>query len=138
MATLFEQIGGDGLREVLSDFYDRVFSDVMIGFLFSGSDKERLIAKEWELTARFLGAEVSYSGRPLRSAHAPHPIMGGHFDRRTRILEETLADHDVPDAVREAWLRHNEELRPLITSDPGSVCDHDAAADRLRSGTNRE
>ena len=32
--TLFDRIGPDALRAVLTDFYARVFADVMIGFLF--------------------------------------------------------------------------------------------------------
>ena len=75
--SLFEKIGGDRLREVLTDFYDRLFSDVMIGFMFKGKDKARLIQKEWELTARMLGADVEYEGRGIREVHAPLPIMGG-------------------------------------------------------------
>src|SRR5262245_50178756 len=102
--SLFDRIGDAELRRVLTDFYDRVFADVMIGFFFSGRDKARLIDKEWELTARLLGADVEYTGKPLREAHGAFPIMGGHFDRRLRILEATLADHHVDPEVRDAWL----------------------------------
>jgi hemoglobin len=129
--TLFDAIGGDALRRVIEDFYDRVFADVMIGFLFVGKDRERLIEKEWELAARMLGAPVRYTGRPIREAHARIPILGGHFDRRTKILEETLADHAVAPAVRDAWLAHTRSLRAHVTADPGSECDHDAAAARV-------
>ena len=56
--TLFDQIGAAKLREVLTDFYDRVFGDVMIGFMFEGKDKARLIEKEYELVAALLGADI--------------------------------------------------------------------------------
>mgnify|MGYP001592958013 CR=1 FL=1 len=91
VGSLFDQIGADGLRRVIADFYDRLFADVMIGFLFAGKDKQRLIDREYEFTAHFLGADVAYTGRPLRQAHARSPILGGHFERRLQILRNTLS-----------------------------------------------
>jgi len=76
MSAVFDKVGGDALRAVIADFYDRVFADMMIGFLFAGKDKQRLIDKEWELAAVMLGAPgVRYTGRPIRAAHAASPIL---------------------------------------------------------------
>jgi hemoglobin len=130
MTSFFDQIGGDELRAVIADFYDRLFADVMIGFLFTGKDKQRLIDREWELTAGLLGGPVRYTGRPIREAHAAVPILGGHFDRRLQILRETIADHGLPDAARDAWLAHGQALRAQVTADKSSECDHDADAER--------
>lgn len=122
-SALFDKIGGDALRAVITDFYRRVFDDVMIGFMFQGKDRQQLIDREWELAAALLGAPgVTYTGRPMRVAHAQHTIFGGHFERRVQILRETMADHDVDPAVREAWLEHTEKLRAQITRDKGSEC----------------
>lgn len=122
-AALFDQIGGDALRAVIADFYDRVFADVMIGFMFQGKSKAQLIQREWEFTAGFLGApNVTYSGRPIRTAHAQHTIFGGHFERRVQILRETMVAHAVPEAVQRAWLDHTEALRSQVTRDKGSEC----------------
>jgi hemoglobin len=134
MTKLYDKIGGDALRAVITDFYDRVFSDVMIGFLFAGKDRQRLIDKEWEFTAHFLGADVAYTGRPIRQAHARSPILGGHFERRLRILEETMDDHGVDPEVRAAWVGHTRSLRPQVTADKGSECDHDLSEMRLDRG----
>ncbi len=131
MASLFEQIGAQRLRTLLVDFYERLTSDVMIGFLFFGKDKARLVDKEWEFAAKLLGGDLPYTGRPIREAHSKSPILGGHFDRRTQILRETLADHDVPETVSQTWLAHTEKLRALVTADSGSECDHDRAMMRL-------
>jgi len=120
---LHVQAGGEpALRAVLEDFYDRVFADVMIGFLFRGKDRERLVQKELELALELLGAPVEYTGLPLREVHARHRIFGGQFSRRLQLLKETLADHGVPEPVREAWIRHTLELRPLVTSDAPDEC----------------
>ncbi len=118
-ATLFDRIGGDALRAVIRDFYDRLFADVMIGYMFAGRNKERFIAKEWELVAALLGGGVRYTGRPLPEAHGAHAIAGGHFDRRLQILRETLADRQVDADVQAAWIAHTLALRDQVT---GAKC----------------
>ena len=130
---LFDRIGGEALRAVLTDFYERVFSDPMIGFLFAGKNKQRLIQKEWEMTARLLGAsEVAYTGRPMPEAHARSPILGGHFERRLQLLAETLADHGVDPEISRVWLDHTRSLRAQVTADRGSGCDHELDEARRR------
>jgi len=119
---VFDQIGGDALRAVIADFYDRVFADVMIGFLFQGKDKARLIRLEWELAAAMLGGGVKYTGRPMRVAHAQSPIFGGHFERRLQLLRETMRDHGVAADVQRVWIEHAQALRGQITRDQGSEC----------------
>jgi hemoglobin len=120
---LYAKIGGDKLREVITDFYARVFPDVMIGFMFAGKDKQRLIDKEWELAATFLGApDVKYTGRPIRTAHANVAIFGGQFERRLQILRETMRDHHVDPDVQRVWIEHTQALRSQVTRDQGSEC----------------
>lgn len=126
---LFDRIGPGALRAVLTDFYRRVFDDVMIGFLFRGTDRQHLIDREYELTAALLGAPgVTYTGRPMRVAHARHTIFGGQFERRLQILRDTLRDHAVDPDVQRAWIDHQLALRHQITRDRGSECDDTAAA----------
>jgi len=119
---LFAKIGAEKLRAVIADFYDRVFADVMIGFLFQGKNKQTLIDREYEFTANLLGADVKYTGRPMRVAHAQSPIFGGHFERRLQILREAMRDHAVAPEVQQVWLDHSYALRDQITSDKGSEC----------------
>jgi len=129
--SLYEQLGGEiKLRGIIDTFVDRVFDDVMIGFFFRAVDRGRLKEFEFQFAARFLGADLVYEGRPLREAHRKHPVMGGQFARRKKILEEVLIEEGVSTEVREAWLEHTERLREQITGDKGSDCDPEAA--RLR------
>ncbi len=119
---LYATIGAEKLRAVITDFYSRIFGDVMIGFLFEGKDRQHLIDREYEFTAGFLGGDVKYTGRAMRVAHAKSPIFGGHFERRLQILRETLRDNAVDPEVQQAWIDHTLALRPQITSDKGSEC----------------
>jgi hemoglobin len=133
MATLYEGMGGEPvLRRVIDEFVDRLFDDRMIGFFFRSVDRQRVKEMEFQWTARLLGANIEYRGRPLEEAHAKHPIMGGQFMRRQQILKDTLEKHGVPAEIRRLWLSHNEALRPQITRDAGFDCDPDLA--RKKSG----
>jgi hemoglobin len=124
MQTYFDQLGGEpALREIIDRFVDRVFADRMIGFFFRNSDKVRIKEMEYQLAASFLGSGTVYRGRPLEKAHAKHPIMGGHFARRRQILKETLESFQIAETIKEAWLKHTDDLRPLITGNAGSGCD---------------
>lgn len=115
-ATLFEELGGEPvLRRVVERFVDRLFEDVMIGFMFARASRERIKAMEYEFAAEHLGAGVEYSGRPLAVAHRAHRIFDGQFDRRLTILRETLTAFGVSERVREHWLGHTEALRAQIT-----------------------
>ena len=128
--TLYDDMGGEpALRAVLRSLYDRLFDDVMVGFLFAERDKEHLIEQQLWFTARFLGGPSRYEGKSIPDAHAALPLLPGHFDRRHRLLEQTLRAHAIPESVREAWLAIDEGLRSSVlaagesarglTRDPG-------------------
>jgi hemoglobin len=122
--TLFDDVGGEAaVRRIVDRFVDKVFDDPMIGFFFRAARKERIKEKEYEFAARHLGANVPYTGRPLRDAHAEHPIMGGQFNRRLQILKDTFAELDVPEHVRAHWIDNTEKLRSQVTRNAGNQCD---------------
>ena len=113
---MFDELGGEAaLRRVVDRFVDRIFEDVMIGFMFARASRARIKEKEYEFAAQHLGAAVAYSGRPLDAAHRAHRIFDGQFDRRATILRETLVAFAVPERVRSHWLAHTESLREKIT-----------------------
>jgi hemoglobin len=115
MTTPYEAIGGEAaVRQVLRTLYDALFDDPMVGFLFRGRDKSRIVEQQVALTCSFLGGPQRYTGAPLPEAHAALPLLPGHFDRRRRLLELALERHGAPGAVREAWLRVDDTLRDTI------------------------
>jgi len=131
----FDLLGGEAaLRAIIEDFTARVFSDVMIGFLFAGKNHARITEMEYQFAAQHLGGGVAYSGRTIRNAHRSSPIMGGHFMRRRQILANTLAAHGVDPAIVKRWLDHVDSLRDQVLGAGdagGSECDHDDQMRRL-------
>ena len=133
---LFEALGGEAvLRAVIARFVDRMFDDIMIGYLFRAADRERVKAKEYEFAARHLGAPVEYTGRALSDAHRAHRITGGQFMRRLQILKETLAEFQIPSIVREHWVDHTLSLQAEITNNALDQCDpgHENRSGSVRS-----
>ena len=119
----FDRIGGEpGLRAIIEEFIRRITTDIMIGFFFRRVDHARLERMEYEHAAAHLGGPVEYSGRPMKQAHRAHHIMGGHFERRKKILSDVLIAHGAPDDVRERWMAHLESLRAEVTHHAGSEC----------------
>jgi hemoglobin len=115
--TAYEAIGGEAaVRRVLRVLYDRLFEDPMVGFLFEGKDKDRIVEQQVLFTCAFLGGPQRYEGKPLPQAHATLPLLPGHFDRRHFVLRQVLRDQSVPDAVRDLWLNIDEGLRSSVIS----------------------
>jgi truncated hemoglobin YjbI len=121
--SLYDELGGEAaLRRIVDRFVDRMFDDMMIGYLFRSVRRERIKDKEFEHAAEHLGAGIVYTGKPLDTAHRPHAIRGGQFMRRLRILESTLDELGAPARVKAHWIARTLELRPLVTADVGDVC----------------
>jgi hemoglobin len=132
--TLFEELGGEAkLRQIVDHFVDRVTADTMIGFFFAKVNKGRLKELEYQFAAQHLGGPVPYTGRTISDAHRRHPIMGGQFRRRLKILEETLEHFDVPPSVKQHWLEHTLSLEADVTRDSGGRCDPELALEKTRS-----
>lgn len=112
-------------------FYDRVFADPMIGFMFLGLDQSQLAAREFELMARVCGIEIEYKGRGLAAAHRRHNIRRGQFDRRLVLLKSALENTGVPEQMVDLIISHNQKLAPMILgvalNDPN--CNHPNDAD---------
>jgi hemoglobin len=122
-SSLFEELGGEpALRAIIDRFVERVVADTMIGFFFARVSKDRLKQFEYEFAAAHLGADIVYSGRPLRDAHQKHAIMGGQFRRRLTILEQTLREFEVPEHIVKHWIGHTLALEDQITPDRAGAC----------------
>jgi truncated hemoglobin YjbI len=121
--TLYEEVGGESkVRAIIDRLVERMTTDIMIGFFFRNTHRDRLRELEFQHAAEFLGAPIAYRGRPLDVAHARHGIAGGQFARRRQILKEVLEEHGVSPTIRDAWLRHTDAQRALITGDVDNAC----------------
>ena len=70
--SLFEQLGGEPkLRAIVDDFVDRCFDDMMIGFLFTRAERNRIKRFEYEHAAKTPGRP----DRVQRSSRSAKPTV---------------------------------------------------------------
>lgn len=115
--SVYNQIGYEKLVQIMTDFYDRLFNDVFVGFIFTPFDKAHLIHQQVLFTGNLLGAkDLKFEGKSLREAHSNLPIRPAHFARRQVILKEVLHDHSIALEVIEEWLKCELQLKSQILS----------------------
>jgi hemoglobin len=116
LKAIHARLGDEKIHEILRDFYRRMSGDILIGFFFDGRDLDAIAEKQAEFLLRAMGARPTYSGKsPARAHDELAPILAGHFDRRLRILEETLAAHGLSASDIRTWVSFEETFREAVT-----------------------
>ncbi|MGK5084064.1 group 1 truncated hemoglobin [Bdellovibrionota bacterium FG-1] len=116
LTLLYSHIGGEaGLRAILRDFYQQLSKDILVGFFFDGKDLNQIADTQANFLMRAMGAIPSYSGKAPAQAHEHlAPILGGHFDRRLRVLEQLLRAHGLSDEAIQIWVQFENAFREAI------------------------
>lgn len=116
LKKLFATLGGEArLRTIVGDFYARMAADLMLGFFFQGKDLSVIAHRQGDFLLRAMGATPSYSGLPPGQAHGKlPPILAGHFDRRLRLLEDTLRDQGLDEESVRVWVAFEGAFRDMV------------------------
>ena len=116
LKALYSRIGGErALEAILKDFYRRMSTDILIGYFFTDKDLDAIALKQKEFLMRAMGATDSYTGKAPADAHSNLPqILRGHFDRRLRILEDTLRAHGVSAEDIRTWVAFESAFRETV------------------------
>ena len=116
--AVIRQVGGEeAFRAILHDFYRRMHEDTMIGFFFDGKDLHHIAEQQANFILNAAGLRDRFEGKGPSTAHvALPPILPGFFDRRLRILEETLAAHGIPEPLAKQWVQFEESFRAVVVS----------------------
>jgi hemoglobin len=103
MSTLYERLGGaPAVDQAVQIFYRKVLSDDRIQRFFDGVDMDGQIAKQKAFLTMALGGPSNYTGKDLRTAHAPLVEKGlndSHFDAVVENLVATLKELGVGDEL---------------------------------------
>jgi protein-tyrosine phosphatase/truncated hemoglobin YjbI len=115
----FESIGGDeGLRRILTAFYDRVFEDSRIGHFFAHTHKETIRAKQVAFMRRcFTGDSRGYMGQRPRNAHHWMVISDEDFDYREALMRDVLQEEGLTGPQIERWIAMECAFRQQIVKD---------------------
>jgi hemoglobin len=116
LKALFQKIGGEPqLAKILEDFYRRMSEDILIGYFFTGKDISHIADRQKQFLLAATGLNPSYTGKSPTTAHVElPPILSGHFDRRLRILEETLRAHGVDETDIGVWVGFENAFRKVV------------------------
>lgn len=117
LLKLGRELGEARIRKIVLDFYERMKGDVLVGFFFDGRDIASIASKQSEFLLRAMGILGSYSGRAPADAHGTlPPILTGHFDRRLKILEETLSAAGLSRDQIMVWIGFENAFRDAIVT----------------------
>ena len=102
---------------ILDEFYTRLLSDILVGYIFKPFDRQKLITDQAEFVNRSLGGpHRDYEPRNLKQIHQPLKITSGHFDRRHQILKDVLDQFEVENDIKKMWLDLDLKFKAVIIS----------------------
>ena len=105
---------GRVLREILDDFYTRVFDDARLAPFFAHTNKAWVVDKQFSFLRSIFTGEEGYFGMRPRNAHHWMVISNELFDYRETLMEEALRRHGVPEHLIERFRAVDEVFRKQI------------------------
>lgn len=108
---------GVKLREILSDFYDRVFEDERLMPFFGEVTKDRVIDKQYSFLSDKFTGERRYLGDRPRNAHHWMVISHELFDYREDRMESCLRRAGLAKHLISRWRALEEAFRKQIVKD---------------------
>lgn len=112
--TLYAKIGAEFIRAALTEFYQRAFSDMIIGHFFFAKDIAQITAQQIDFATGMLGGPRLYRGKSLGAAHHSLNLRRPHFGRRQVLMYEVLTGMGLDPELRDAWLELEEQLRGIV------------------------
>lgn len=113
--ALWRALGeGEGLRAILTDFYDRVYEDPRLAPFFHRVTKRRAIEKQYEfLRDVFTGTRLFFGLKPF-NAHHWMVISDELFDHREAMMDECMRRHGLDEPSIRRWGAIHELFRREI------------------------
>ena len=108
---------GEGLEEILTDFYTRVYADPVLVSFFNRITIERSIEKQFSFLRSIFTGEKCYFGDHPKGAHNWMVISNELFDHRENLMEGCLLDYGLPEALIKKWRDIEEVFRSVIVKD---------------------
>ncbi|MEM7737998.1 MAG: group 1 truncated hemoglobin [Deinococcota bacterium] len=97
--SLLEQLGADAVDLIVEQFYARTLADPLLAPFFENVNLTRLMNHQKTFFYMALGADNTYTGRALATAHKGLKIRKQHMDALVKHLEEALDDYAVEESM---------------------------------------
>ncbi|MBL9022716.1 MAG: 2Fe-2S iron-sulfur cluster binding domain-containing protein [Myxococcales bacterium] len=105
---------GEGLREILTTFYTRVYADPRLAPFFHRVTIDRAIGQQYAFLADAMTGRRDYFGLDPYNAHHWMVISDELFDYREAILEGLMRDYGLSEALVRQWSAIHETFRAAI------------------------
>ena len=105
---------GDGLNEILDNFYTQVYADERLSVFFTDVTKQRAIEKQHSFLRSIFTGEKCYFGDHPKKSHSWMVISDELFDYREAIMETCLVEYGLPDILIKRWRDIEEIFRKVI------------------------
>lgn len=123
MEEVFQQLGEDGITDMVAAFYRRAQGDDLIGPMYPQDDWEGSEKRLRDfLTYRFGGPDtyIRERGHPrLRMRHAPFAIGGAERDRWLELMAAAMDETGVPDPARQMLDAFFAQVADAMRNQPG-------------------
>lgn len=108
---------GAKLREILTDFYTRVYADPRLAPFFEGVTIDRAIGQQYAFLYDKLTGDKTYFGDRPRNAHHWMVISDELFDYREELMMDCLRRAGLSETLVASWRSVEEVFRKQIVKD---------------------
>lgn len=113
---------GEGLNEILNNFYTKVYQDEKLSGFFSEVTIDRSIEKQHSFLRSVFTGEKCYFGDHPKKAHSWMVISDDLFNYREHIMEKCLVEYGLADDLIKRWRDVEEIFRKVIVkSEPRDI-----------------
>jgi hemoglobin len=117
-ARIYEMVGEDGFRRLVTAFYQQVPTDDILGPMYPPEDLEGAEERLRDfLIGRFGGPPryIQQRGHPrLRMRHAPFPISDAARNRWMQLMDRALRATDLPAEAEEGLRVFFEDVSRML------------------------
>lgn len=116
--SLYEAVGGlPVLQKVHKIFYDKVYAHEWLWQFFAGHDQKAIEDRQTSFIADKMGGPAPYRGKELKLVHEAMYINNELFEIRKALLDASLQEAGVEEALRERWLKIDSAFKHHIVKD---------------------
>lgn len=121
---LYERLGGKAtLQRVHRIFYDKLYAHAWLRGFFAGVDQKVIESQQTDFMAQAMGGPDVYCGKFPVPAHRHMFITEEAFDLRHALLEESLREANVPEALRASWLKIDGAFKGRLVKSRVEECE---------------
>ncbi|SCZ59309.1 2Fe-2S iron-sulfur cluster-binding protein [Thiohalomonas denitrificans] len=107
------------LRQILEDFYTRVYGDERLSPFFKDTTKTRSVDKQYLFMRQLISGEKVFFGDRPKNGHHWMVISDELFDYRRDLMMECLGRSGLPDSLIARWMQIEDSFRDdIVKSKP--------------------